>query len=92
MPYSCSLGDVDYPVLIPGFTPEQANVATDDGNGGIDWTQVITTGEQVIGTVINHGTPLPTRYPVYTATSTALASAMPLLLIGGAVLLLMRRR
>lgn len=77
---------------IPVISELTTDPSTDDGSGGIDWTSVITTGEQVVGQVINHGVPIPTRYPVYTATSTAISSAMPLLLVGGVVLLLMRRR
>lgn len=83
MPYTRSLG---FPII------DQLSVDEQAGNGGIDWTQVITTAEQVAGQVINHGQPIPTRYPVYTPTSTALSSALPLLVIGGALLLLMRRR
>lgn len=86
MPYALGI-----PVLDQLSLDEQA-ASSPGGDNGIDWTQVITTGEQVIGQVINHGTPIPTRYPVYTAGSTALSSAVPLLAVAGIAFLLMRRR
>lgn len=67
----------------------------DTSDGGIDWTQVITTGEQVIGGIIHPGNTIPSRYPVYTPTSTAigsLSSPTTLLVIAAVAYLALRKR
>lgn len=86
MPYTTGLG---IPIIDQLTVDEQDQ---SQGGSGIDWTQVITTGETVIGTIFGHGQPIPTRYPTYTPQTTALTNMVPLLAIGAAVLLLARRR
>lgn len=94
MPYA-RLGQVD--CTDPTEVGNAACGASDGSNSGIDWTQVITTGEQVIGQVVKPGITFPTRYPTYLPTSSAFSSLQsnPLLLlalVGGAIYLAKRGR
>lgn len=99
MPYPVDhyMGDINYDPAtdlpmqaIPGFTPDQG------GGPGIDWTDVITTGETIVGGILNPNAQQTYRYPVYTPTSSALSSLtrnpMMLVLVLGGLYLATRKR